>query len=243
MSFVLSLRTIFIALIALVSTFAATVFLSTGPQADMHITPVATTLEIGQRITLDVIVKSNTPANAFTGEVLFDNTRFVVDDISYNTSIANLWVTEPWYSRADNSIYFAGGTTQPGGFTGSGVLLRITLRAFDTGDTTVTLADARILAHDGLGSDLALQTPIDAVFTATGAMNETFIEPADKIGFVSVIPPPPPLDINNDGSLSFQDISVLLLNLSSDDSRYDFNGDGLVDWSDVGTWQRLRASE
>lgn len=240
MSYVLSFRTALIALFAVISTFVASVFISDQRPADMRIEPIDATITIGEPITLAIVVESNQPANAFTGELVFDNTHFVVEDIRYNTSIADLWAAEPWYNRSENSIYFAGGTTKPGGFIGTGVLLQVTLRALETGDTALALSQVRILAHDGLGSDLAVQTSIDAVFTATGAVNETYIEPVSKPGVVSIVPDGQDLDINGDGKLSFQDISVLLLQLNSNDLRYDFNGDGIIDWSDVGTWQRLR---
>ncbi len=53
----------------------------------------------------------------------------------------------------------------------------------------------------------------------------------------------PPLDINQDGVVGFQDVGVLLSVMGSDDPQYDFTGDGVVTWSDIRRWQELRKQE
>ena len=239
MQYFLSLRTLLVAVLAVAGAMMATVGLSDRTPALMSITPTAATVAVGETATFAVVVESRVPVNAFTGELVYDSDRFIVSSIDYNTSIANLWVEEPWYNRAENSLYFAGGTTQPGGFVGKGELLRVTLQARSAGDTTLTLRNERILAHDGLGNDVALATPLDALFSAD--VTPYRVELESEHNFVAVVPEVPPLDVNQDGELGFQDISVLLLNFGSSNAAYDFTGDGTVSWADIRTWQRLRA--
>jgi hypothetical protein len=241
MPYFFAVRTIGISLLALVGTLVATVILSNQAPAAMQLSPTLATVAIGGTTSVAVMVSSNTPVNAYTGEIEFDSDRFSVLAIEYNTSIADLWVEEPWHNRADNTIYFAGGTTARGGFTGRGELLRVTLQAERPGDSAIRLRNPRILAHDGLGSDVLLATPLDALFTAdTAPYALTLPETSDKL--VTIVPLLPPLDVNQDGVLGFQDISVLLVHLGSRNAAYDFTGDGIVSWSDIRTWQDLRSA-
>src|SRR6056297_2483050 len=118
MPYILSIRTIVVTLLALAGTLTASVILSDEFPAAMYIAPVNATMAQGDTQQFDIMVKSRVPANAFTGEIIFDTDKFHVTAIRYNTDVADLWVDEPWYNRASNSIYFAGGTTNPNGFIG-----------------------------------------------------------------------------------------------------------------------------
>lgn len=239
MQYLLSVRTLAVSIAIIASALVATVALHDETPAAMYITPVSATVGVGETQQFSVVVKSNVPVNTFAGELLFDTDRFNVVDISYNTSIANLWVEEPWYNRASNSVYFAGGTTVPGGFTGEGTLLTVTLQAVAIGDTTLSLHGARIMAHDGLGSEVTLVEPLDTLFMVdTRPYTKPLQKPVDSQ--ITVVTDLPPLDINQDGELSFQDVGVLLLNLGKEKAEYDFTGDGKVTWSDVRQWQQLR---
>ena len=239
MPYILSIRTILVALLAIAGTLTASVILSEEFPAAMYIAPVNATIAQGDTQQFDIMVKSRVPANAFTGEIIFDTDKFQVTAISYNTEVADLWVDEPWYNRASNSIYFAGGTTNPNGFIGTEALITVTVQALQAGNATFSLHNPRILAHDGLGNDIPLVTPLDALFTIdTTPYAITIATPIDNS--VTIIEKMPPLDINQDGSINFQDISVLLLAIGSDNPQYDFTGDGRVTWADIRQWQRLR---
>ena len=76
-----------------------------------------------------------------------------------------MWAEKPWYENGAGTIKFIGGTTRKGGFFGTGSLITITFRAHGTGDAVVRVRDARILAHDGLGTDVPLGEPIDSLFS------------------------------------------------------------------------------
>lgn len=242
MQYLLSLRSLFIAILAAAGALTATVFLSDEYPAAMYIAPTNAIVELGDTQQFNIMVKSRVPVNTFAGEVIFDTEKFKVVDISYNISIADLWVEEPWYNRAENNIYFAGGTTNPGGFIGDEALMTVTLQAIQAGDTLLSLHNPRILAHDGLGHDVPLTTPLDALFIVdTTPYSVPIPSPTDNP--ITVVGDLPPLDLNQDGTLGFQDIGVLLSAIGSDEPRYDFTGDNKVTWSDLREWQRLRKQE
>ena len=242
MPYIFSLRTILVSLVAVAGTLTATVILSKDFPAAMYITPVAATIAQGDTQQFNIMVASQVPANVFTGEIIFDTEKFQVLDISYNTTVANLWVEEPWYNRANNSIYFAGGTTNPAGFVGTEALITVTVQAVQTGEATFSLRNPHILAHDGLGSEITLVAPLDALFTIDTTPYAIAIKPPID-NHITVVDTVPPLDINQDGALNFQDIGVLLLSLGSSNSQHDFTGDGQVTWADIRQWQRLRTQE
>lgn len=242
MQFLLSFRSLLMAVVVATGALAATVILSDEFPAAMYLAPSTATVKQGDTQQFNVMVKSKVPVNAFSGEVVFDTEKFQVVDISYNTSVADLWVEEPWYNRAYNTIYFAGGTTQSGGFVGEEALITITLQAIHPGDATFSLHNPRILAHDGLGRDISLIAPLDTLFivdttpyaVSTPPLTDAYVTVADDI---------PPLDLNQDGKLDFRDIGVLLSAMGSSDSQYDFTGDDKVTWSDLRIWQQLRKEE
>lgn len=242
MQYLLSLRVLLASMLVVGGFLTATIILSNDFPAAMYIAPVTATVERGAIQQFNIMVKSQVPVNAFVGEIIFDTEKFKVVDISYNTTVADLWVEEPWYNRADNNIYFAGGTTKPGGFIGNEALVTVTLQAVQAGDATFSLHNPRILAHDGLGHDVPLITPLDALFIVDTTPYTVPIPPPTN-NYVTVIDNIPSLDLNRDGTIGFQDIGVLLSVIGSNEPQYDFTGDGKVTWSDLRKWQQLQKQE
>lgn len=201
-------------------------------EAAMTIDPIELTTVPGQTFTVSVLVSSALPVNAFTGMVTFDHVVLSVEAISYNTSIADLWTEEPWFSQGDGTINFTGGTTRSGGFTGTGGLITVTFRALTAGPAHLTLQNARILQHDGFGTDVPLSAPIDTVFTV---IPETLHSVAshDSAAVVTIAPTYSPTDLNHDGHTSLGDISVFMLYLATQDKQGDVSGDGYVTTKDL----------
>lgn len=204
-------------------------------QADMRIQPPSGQVLLGETFTVDIVVESQIPVNVFKGEVKFDPARLQVDSINYNTSIADLWAEVPWYENGEGTVNFAGGTTQKGGFSGAGSLIQITFRTIGTGDTSLYLEGARILEHNGLGTDLALEKPIDAIFAVEESViaSKTVANPPKTITELFVGTTPPSTDLNGDGKQSIADVSIFIRNMFGDDDRFDFNQDGKVDTKDL----------
>lgn len=203
----------------------------TSHDTSIFINPSKLQINPGQKFTINVTVKSNTPVNAFTGILEFDETKLKVDRIDYNTSIANLWAQEPWFNKGTGKIVFTGGTTKMGGFTGEGNLVTVTFLALGNGSTYLKLTNARILKHDGLGTDAELSTPIDAVFTIS---TSTSIITEDKSTISSGnIPVQKSTDLNDDGYTNLLDVSIFMIHLATQNLRSDFNNDGHVNTTDL----------
>lgn len=204
-------------------------------QADMRLQPNSGTLVVDETLVVQVVVEAATPVNVFKGLLTFDPARLVIERIDYNTSIADLWAERPWYSNGAGTLNFIGGTTKPGGFTGTDTLITVTFRARQPGDAKITFADVRILKHDGLGSDANVATPIDSLFTVETVTPEdmTVLNKPTTIESVVVLPEAINTDLNGDGKLSFTDQSIFMVHLASQNPRSDFNKNGSVGIDDL----------
>lgn len=211
-----------------------------GPEADMRLLPTAGVLKVDETIQVSVVVSAGVPVNVFKGLVRFNPNTLVVSAIDYNTSIANLWAEEPWYSNGEGTINFIGGTTNPGGFLGEGSLVTITFRAIALGESRITMDEARILKHDGLGSEATLGQPIDAIFAVeeSSLTDDTVLATTVSGPLVSVVTKTPDTDLNDDGKQSMADISIFMTDLVSQNKRSDFNGDGAINLKDLSILNR-----
>lgn len=227
------LATALIAFISLMSFLIGPV--STEPRADMRIEPRGGSIQVDDTFRVRVLVTSEVPTNVFKGEIRFDPSRLSVESIDYNTSIADLWAEKPWYENGDGTINFIGGTTQKGGFLGTGTLMTITFRAKTKGDALLHLEGARILEHNGLGTDAVVREPIDTLFTVEEAVinEQTVASPKSTTATFSVTSEPPSTDVNGDGKQTIVDVSIFMLNILGDNPRFDFNRDGAVDSKDL----------
>ena len=201
-------------------------------EATMYIAPSELTAVPGDLFSVTIDVTSGLPVNAFTGVVRFNTDILSVDKIDYNTSIADLWTEEPWFNQGAGSVQFTGGTTRPSGFRGTGTLITITFKAVATGDAELGLHEARILQHDGLGTDTPLGEPIDTIFTVVPESLHAIVTP-DTSADITVIKTFAPSDLNRDGKISFQDISIFMMYLATGDQAGDVSGDGRVNTTDL----------
>lgn len=202
----------------------------------IELDPAQQLVEPGEVFTVAVKVSSAIPVNAFTGVVTFNERVLAVDKIDYNTSIADLWVKEPWYSKDTSTITFTGGTTRAGGFIGTGSLLIITFKALEPGIGMVTLSDMRILKSDGRGSDVPLAEHIDTVFTVASSSSLSSvvqIPESTRPTSIQVVTTIPSTDLNGDGKTSLGDLSIFMLDLVNENMKSDFNGDGEVSTADM----------
>lgn len=201
----------------------------------VRLEPTHGTLAISETFSVRVVVESHIPVNVFKGLISFDPSKLSVRAIDYNTSIANLWAEEPWYSNGDGTINFTGGTTVPGGFMGKGSLITITFTAKAAGDVHVLMNEMRVLKHDGLGTEVPLPTPIDALFAvAPETLHEETLLASPLPGpTITVMPEAPSTDLNHDGKHTIADISIFMIDLLTKNRRSDFNQDGFVTLKDL----------
>lgn len=224
--------------LSVVSTLAylgvsATIFDSL-PKVDMRLAPEQFVLRSEETFTIDIVVTSDIPVNVFAGNLTFDPELVHIDKIDYNTSIADLWAELPWYHNGDGTLSFAGGTTRTGGFTGEGSLITITFKALQPGAGDVVIEEARILQHDGLGTDAELAPSIDAIVTVTDSPNtqEVLYTSGPSAAYVAT-QEPRSTDLNGDGKQTIADTSIFMADLATQNERSDFDEDGRVSLRDL----------
>lgn len=206
----------------------------TSSDARMYLEPANGTFIVDQPLEVTLKVESRIPTNVFQGNIKFDHTLLAVTDISYNTSIANLWAEEPWYSNGDGTLNFIGGTTNPGGFIGDGTLLTITFTPIKAGSARVIMDELHILQHDGLGTPAQTNQPIDAIFTvAKETGNSQVNHETNSQADVHIVENTNVTDLNKDGFTNIIDISIFMRLLVTQNKRADFNADGLVSMTDL----------
>jgi hypothetical protein len=224
------------AIAAFIGLSAVVTPILTQPAADMRLSPADGLFILNEPVTITVVVEADVPTNVFSGELVFDSATLAVEQIDYNTSLADLWAVEPWYSRGDGTIIFAGGTTEPGGFTGTDTLLTVTFRPITTGAIQLGLENIHILRHDGLGSEVAVSDrPIDAVLEVEIAApsERTVLAESQAPKRFAIVPETPNTDLNADGVTDFRDVSAFMVRLITQDASADFTGDGTVDTRDL----------
>ncbi|KND49101.1 MAG: hypothetical protein AB200_01565 [Parcubacteria bacterium C7867-005] len=121
--------------------------------ATLSISPTSGTFEVGDRVTVRIVVSSGSPINAVSGVASFPTGLFSVESISKAGSILNFWVAEPNFSQGAGTLQFEGVTL--GGFPGgSGTVVTATLRAVKTGSGSISFKSGQVLANDGQGTDV-----------------------------------------------------------------------------------------
>ena len=155
------------------SAVVAVLFLlpSAASAATLSLSPVQTTVGVGEVVTETVFVSSADQAmNAISGTVSFPNNLLQVVSVSRASSVLSLWVQEPTFSNADGTISFSGIVPNPG-YTGNrGQVFSIQFRGKQTGTGTVVFSSSsQVLANDGNGTDILSNTSSATVTVSSGA--------------------------------------------------------------------------
>ena len=204
-------------------------------EADVRIEPSSGLVKIGDTFVIHVIVTARTPVNVFHGILRFDTHTLQVASIDYNTSIANLWAEEPWYSNGDGTINFTGGTTQKGGFMGEGSLLTITFNTKSIGETRIGVDEVRLFRYDGIGSEIPIEKPLDTIFAVeeTELQKQTILNTAVPGPVVTIVDKTSNTDLNHDGKQTIADVSIFMTDYIKQNLRSDFNEDGKINLKDL----------
>lgn len=206
---------------------------STIPTTSLTLAASESVVESGAVVTVPVTVHADQPVNVFSGLITFDPNILAVQSIEYNTSFANLWAEAPWFKNGEGTIGFVGGTTRPGGFTGSDTLLTVTFVTVQNGKSVLHLEDVKILYHDGLGTNAPLTEPLDVFITVTSEQPSLIDRsPTTPTKKVTIQATAISTDLNGDGTTNFLDLSIFMTHLATQNLRSDFTGDGRVTIAD-----------
>jgi len=122
--------------------------------ATFSASPSTGSYTVGQTITVTVKLNSSGQAiNAGEATVTFTSASLQFVSVSSSGSIFKYWPIDPAI-RGSSSVVFSGGLPSPGYTGSSGTVVRITFTAKAAGTATVAFSGAKILANDGLGTDL-----------------------------------------------------------------------------------------
>lgn len=182
-------------------------------------------VKVGQAYTVDIFVEATVPVNAIDLEIKFPSELVDITAINQKQSVITTWKDQP--SIGNGTVRLTGGTFKRG-FLGEHFIVTLKVVPKRVGRAEFSVSYAELLAGDGTGQSVAInrqaaesrsflyiyddKTPIEEVKTALGVA-ET-------------------VDINGDGKVTLQDISIFLSNWRSKESLYDFNNDGKMDLRD-----------
>ena len=137
--------------------FSAFSVARTAEAATLSLVPSATTVEVGNIVTLNVLVNTNQVAiNNSDAIIQFPTDLLQVISVSKSSSIFTLWVEDPSFSNITGQVTFNGGITNPGYLGSGGQLLSITFRAKKAGTASVLFSDSSVRANDGLGTNVLI---------------------------------------------------------------------------------------
>lgn len=175
----------------------------------------------GDPVTLEIYATANTPVNAVNITVSYPSTQLRVDGIDTVTSVITLWTKEP-YAKG-GQIYFEGGTFQRG-FIGEHLIARVKATALVAGIAHITTNQATFVAGDGIGSLVNVsKSDTGQGDLVIGTANSSLVGTA-KVDIVT--------DIDGDGKVDLKDISMFMSAWFTRGHTYDFNGDGVMTFSD-----------
>jgi hypothetical protein len=173
-------------------------------------------IEVGSTFEVHVMLHTDAAINAVGGVVKFSPHHLEMLSLDRQNSVVSLWSEEPSYSNNEGSVQFSGGILQSDSDTSQleKKVFTMLFRTLNPGPADISILDPQILAHDGLGTNLAQGTP--------------------EIRFVVRAPHTASPDVNRDGVVSLLDVNTLYIQTyRSYDPDFDLNADNKVSWADV----------
>lgn len=182
-----------------------------------------TSIKEGEQFSLDVIVYAHEPVNAIDLAIRFPKSQLEVTNIDAGESVITLWTEEPYFEN--NTAYLRGGTYRKG-FEGEHFVARIDARAKQSGIAQVTAESVRLLAGDGSGTEIPIDSSsgVESVAVRIANQNGEIVGGVDVIRILT--------DIDGDGEVDLADISAFMAAWHNRDVVYDFSGDGKMTFKD-----------
>lgn len=214
-----------------IATLIAGSAASVGMETVLYISPhSSSTLKVGDTMDVDVRINTKTPINTVGATIKFPEDTIEVVGISKEKSFLDLWTEETTIKESVGEVHFSGGTLTPGGLSGVGTVVTLTIKAIKSGSAEIYFKDAQIFAADGRGSAVpsnkrifALEIPESAkpVASASGHMNEETLAP-------------PSIDFNGDGKINVVDLSIMAFQVIAPyNAKFDLDRDGASSLSDL----------
>ena len=173
-----------------------------------------TYVEVGEVVTLHVLAEAEEPINVIGARISVPPDIVRITGVHKDDSIIDLWSEEPTITSG-GEVYFSGGVLQENGFSGTGIVLTMTVQALAEGRASFSFDEATMLAHDGTGRDIGCGT------------NPLTLSVRPK-----AYPSP---DVNDDKTVNLLDFGLVSARIFwSYQKSYDLNLDGKITLADLG---------
>lgn len=168
------IRRLFLALIAfLIGWFVIPAQVYAGG-ASLLFSPSSKSVTVGSTVTVAIKVNSGGQAmNASEATISFPKDTLRLLTVSTSSSIFTFWAVRPSGSNSTGQVTFSGGLPSPGYSGSSGTVLTMTFQALTAGTAHLTMTGAKVLANDGVGTDV-----ISTVGTGTVTVNAASSTPS-----------------------------------------------------------------
>lgn len=198
--------------------------LTSGTQSYVRISPSTTTVDAGERFSIDVYAYAYEPVNAVNISLTFPQSKVEVLGVDIGQSVITLWTKDPYVEG--NKVVLSGGTYKRG-FKGEHLIARINVRAKQAGLAQFTANNVTLLAGDGTGDPVAVSK------TGSESINLYVLdETTDLSKIVAELGIEIITDIDGDGDVSLRDVSVFMAAWADRSRVFDFNGDGKMTFRD-----------
>ena len=202
----------------------------------LSIEPQTSSFNIEEDVVIDIFITSRAPFNALEATLEFPPDFLEVKKLILSSPIIDIWVHEPEYSNEEGFVTLTGGTTKLGGVVGKSKILSIVFTPLKSGKIKLDFTNSLVLQHDGVGSDLNEAT-FDADLFVDDVENpqpSNVVTRSTSVEYeIKPVGPPSP-DLDNNGNISLNDLSVFLPSLKkSYNPSHDFNQDGKINIKDV----------
>ncbi|MCD5381112.1 MAG: hypothetical protein LR008_00880 [Candidatus Pacebacteria bacterium] len=184
----------------------------------------AATIEQGKPFYVDVFAYAHVPVNAVDITINFDQEAVSVTGVDTGQSVLTIWTEEPIIES--KKVILRGGTFRKG-FVTEHKIATIKLKANKTGNSSVSASDVILLAGDGAG------TPVTVTESVDNYVNLYVYDQNSEPGSIGVnVSVSIVTDINRDGKVSLQDISIFMSAWGTKSQIFDFNNDGKMTFKD-----------
>lgn len=175
----------------------------------------------GESFTISVYAVATTPVNAVSLTIAYPEDTIEIVGIDRGESVITLWTSDP---RVENGSVILEGGTYRKGFVGKHLIATIRAKARSVGEIVITTKEASLLAGDGRGTKIDAKVGEDSTVKVQIAEAGDTLEGKAVVLLVS--------DVNGDGTISFDDIAIFMLEWVKQNNRYDFNNDGAMTFTD-----------
>ncbi len=205
---------------------------SVSSETVLYISPhSSSTLKVGDTADIDVRINTKTPINTVGATLKFSEDVIEIVGISKAKSFLDLWTEETTIKEGTGEVHFSGGTLAPGGLSGVGTVVTLTVKAKKSGSAQISFKDAQIFAADGKGTEILSskriytfeipESEMPVAGGASGRMNEETLAPLS-------------IDFNSDGKVNVVDLSIMAFQVIAPyNAKFDLDRDGASSLTDL----------